>query len=196
MFILGVTGPSGAGKTLASRRFLERGFGHIDADKLAREVVKPGSQCLSKLEEAFGGGIIRTDGSLDRKKLASLAFDGGKVELLNAITHPFILERLKTEIMVLSDKNVKYLILDAPTLFESGADRLCDKVMVVTAARELRIKRIMERDGISLKEATARVDAQPAEEFYTSRADFIISSDRGETQLFDGVDRVAEKIVR
>ncbi|MEG6571908.1 dephospho-CoA kinase [[Clostridium] cellulosi] len=194
MFVLGVTGPSGAGKSLASQHLVKRGFAHIDADKSARAVVTPGSPCLLKLKEAFGDDIILDDGSLDRKKLAHLAFDGGKVDLLNSITHPYILQQIQSELKGLADSGCKFAVLDAPTLFESGSDRLCDKVMAVLANRELRIKRIMERDGISREKALERIRAQPDDEFYKSRADYVVISDGGDKELFAGVDKIADII--
>lgn len=196
MFILGLTGPSGAGKSLAAQRFVSHGFAHIDADKTARAVVEPGSPCLKELVRAFGEDIVRKDGSLDRKKLARLAFEGRRVVELNAITHPYIIREIERELEELEKAGCKYAVLDAPTLFESGADRLCDKVMAVTASRELRLKRIMERDGITFEQAKARIDAQPGESFYMDKSDYAASSDGGSTELFAAVDRVADEIKR
>lgn len=194
MFILGLTGPSGAGKSLAAQRFVSHGFAHLDADKTSRAVVKPGSPCLKALAEAFGGDIIQKDGSLDRKKLAQLAFTGGRVDQLNAITHPFIIREIERELDEIERAGYRFAVLDAPTLFESGADRLCDNVMAVTASRELRIKRIMARDGISFEQANARVDAQPDQSYYKDKSDYIACSDGGKTELFAAVDWVADKI--
>ncbi|HEX2939112.1 MAG TPA: dephospho-CoA kinase [Ruminiclostridium sp.] len=194
MFVLGVTGPSGAGKSLAAQHFIKLGFAHIDADKSARVVVGPGSSCLSQLAREFGKEIINADGSLDRKKLASLAFSGGRVDDLNRITHPFILEEIKSELNKLAESGVSYTVLDAPTLFESGSDKFCDRIMSVLANKELRIKRIMNRDGISFEKAAERVGAQPDDEFYKDRSDFVVSSDSGEKELFAGVEQVSREI--
>lgn len=196
MFVLGITGPSGAGKSLVSKHFLKRGFAHIDADKSARAVMRTGEPCLLKLKDFFGDGILFPDGSLDRGKLAFLAFGGGKVDELNRITHPFILSEIKREIGGIAASGAHCAILDAPALFESGADKFCDKILVVLADRELRIKRIMERDGISREKAAERIDAQPDENFYMKRADFIIRSDGGESELFAGADKAADCIAK
>lgn len=194
MFILGLTGPSGAGKSLAAQRFVFHGFAHLDADKTARVVVEPGSPCLKELAEVFGKDIIKADGSLDRKKLAQLAFGGGRVEELNAVTHPYITKEIERELERLEKAGYRFAVLDAPALFESGADKMCDSVMAVTASRELRIKRIMDRDKITFEQAAARVDAQPDESFYKDRSDYVACSDGGTPELFAAVDRVVEII--
>lgn len=196
MFILGLTGPSGAGKSLAAQHLVQRGFSHVDADKAARAIAMPGSPCLKELAAEFGTEIICADGSLDRKKLAKLAFGGNKVERLNAITHPYIINEINRALSALESSGARYAILDAPALFESGADRICDRILAVTAGRELRIKRIMERDGITQEQAQSRVDAQPDDDFYTTKADFTAGSDNGEAELFAAVDRAADTICR
>lgn len=195
MFILGVTGPSGAGKSLAAARLAERGFAHVDADAAARAVVAPGSPCLKKLTETFGADILLTDGTLDRKKLASRAFKGGRLAELNAATHPFIIDEIGKELDRLKKEGKRHVVLDAPALYEAGADRLCDKVLAVTAPRELRLKRIMDRDGISQKLAEERLSAQPDDRFYTERSDYAVNSDGGSKLLLAAVDRVADDIL-
>ena len=160
LFVLGLTGPSGAGKSLAARHLELRGFSHVDADRVARAVVEPGSPCLKALASAFGAEIVRDDGSLDRKKLGELAFGGGKVAQLNDITHPFIKSEIESKLAALESDGVRFAVLDAPALFESGANLLCDRVMAVMAGRELRILRVMARDDISREQAQTRIDAQ------------------------------------
>ena len=194
MFILGLTGPSGAGKSLAARHLEQRGFYHIDADLAARAVMEPGRECLKALAAAFGGEIIREDGVLDRKRLAQLAFAGGRVAELNAVTHPFILKEIEGQLRAAEQTGARYTVLDAPALYESGADSICDKVLAVTADRALRVARIIERDGITKEQAETRVNAQPDERFYTDRADYIIRSDGGQAELFPAVDRIADRI--
>lgn len=195
MFVLGLTGPSGVGKSLAARHLEQRGFCHLDADIAARAVVEPGKPCLAALAAAFGSSILRADGSLDRKKLGGLAFAGGRVAQLNAISHPFIFTEIDRELADFESSGVRFATLDAPTLYECGVDRLCDRVLAVTAGRVLRIERIMARDGMTPEQAKTRVDAQPDDSFYKEKADFSICSDAGETELFAAVDRIADIIL-
>lgn len=191
MFILGLTGQTGAGKSFAAQRLVKLGFSHIDADRAARAVVEPGRPCLLKLAEVFGKEIICENGSLDRKKLAELAFGGGRVDELNAVTHPFIIEEINNELLELEKSGVQFAVLDAPALFESGADKMCDKIMAVTAPKDLRLERIMKRDKIGHQMALSRIDAQHDEEFYTERADFVVISTAEDNDLLEAVDRAA-----
>lgn len=191
MFILGLTGQTGAGKSFAARRLVELGFSHVDADKVARAAVEPGKPCLEKLREAFGNEIILKDGSLDRKKLAKLAFSGGRVEQLNAAAHPFIVKEINNELKSLEKSGAKFAVLDAPALFESGADKICDKIMVVTAPAKLRLERIMKRDNIGRERALSRIYAQHNEDFYTEHADFVVVSTADDNDLLSAVDKAA-----
>jgi dephospho-CoA kinase len=194
MYILGLTGPSGAGKSLAARYLAKHGFVHVDADKSARFVVLPGTPCLKKLAEVFGSDILLTDGSLDRKKLAELAFGNGRVDELNATTHPFIIEEINRELGELEESGTAFAVLDAPTLYESGADKLCNGVMAVTSSREARISRIMSRDGLNLEQVSARLDAQPDDNFYTDKADFVIKNSGLQEDLLEAIDKAADHI--
>lgn len=191
MFILGLTGQTGAGKSFAARRLAKLGFSHVDADKAARAVVAPGKPCLEKLREVFGNEIICEDGSLDRRKLAELAFSGGRIAELNAATHPFIMEEIKGELENLEKSGALFAVLDAPALFESGADKLCDKTMAVTAPQDLRLERIMKRDRIGREQALSRICAQHGEDFYTKRADFVVKSTADDSDLLGAVDKTA-----
>lgn len=196
IFILGLTGPSGSGKSLAAQHLKSRGFSHIDADKSARIAVEPGTPCLKALEKAFGSEIIKSDGSLDRKKLAKLAFAGGRVAELNAVTHPFIKKEIEREIDELEKAGVRFAILDAPTLIESKAAELCDSILVITASRSVRINRIIERDNISCAQAQERIDAQPDNSFYERNADYVIINDGSQSELFASVDKIADRIIK
>lgn len=191
MFILGLTGQTGAGKSFAASRLVKLGFSHVDADKAARAVVEPGKPCLEKLTEVFGKEIILEDGSLDRGKLAEIAFGSGRVDELNAVTHPFIIEEINSMLSKLEKSGVQFSVLDAPTLFESGADKMCDKIMAVTAPADLRLERIIKRDRIERERALSRIEAQHDEEFYTKRADFVVASTANDNDLLEAVDRVA-----
>ena len=127
------------------------------------------------MQNAFGRAIIKEDGTLDRRRLANLAFasEEGKAKL-NAITHPVILARLKKEITAYKD--AKVIVLDAPTLFEAGADRLCRRVVSVLADETVRLGRICRRDGLTEQEALTRMHAQQSEDFYIDRSDYTLDN--------------------
>ena len=194
MFVLGLTGPSGAGKSLTASRLAELGFVVVDADRVAREVMVPGSECLRELQAAFGDGIRAPDGSLDRPALARIVFgDAGALRRLNGITHPHIVAAIAGRLRELERAGCRKAVLDAPALYESGADRLCDRTAAVVASPEIRLERILRRDGISREQAEARIAAQPPREYYTGRADAVIDSDAGTAHLLAETDRLARQ---
>lgn len=185
MFILGLTGPTGVGKSFAAEVFAAEGFAVVDADAAARAVVAPGSPCLGSLAEAFGVDILRPDGSLNRALLASRAFaDPTSTRRLNAVTHPVIVQKIEEDLRCMRRRGENSVLLDAPALYESGADRFCNRVLAVVAdSPALILMRIMRRDGLTEAEARRRISAQPEPSFYTKRADFILVN-RGDSEAF------------
>ncbi len=176
---LGLTGPTGAGKSTAALFFSENGFKVIDCDLVAREVTQQNSPALKSLCKVFGDGILDDNGALNRKKLAAIAFSTPeKTELLNNTVLPFISEAVLKEA-----EGSDAVLLDAPTLFESGLDRICDKTICVFADEKLRLSRITERDGISLEEALLRMSAGKKEAYYKERVDFFLMNNGDGEQL-------------
>lgn len=183
--IIGITGPTGAGKSIATDVMRREGCSVIDADVVARELVNSDAQCLKALEDAFGEGILRADGTLDRKELARRAFSTKEKEkLLNDITHPLIIARIKEKADSYLNDGARCVIIDAPLLIESGCDKLCDKVLTVLCDEEMRCKRICERDNLSVEEAKMRISVQQNDEFYASRADKVFVND-GDLENFE-----------
>ena len=172
--IIGLTGMSGAGKTTVSKVFFENGFEVIDCDLLAREAVEPESFCLKEIVYEFGEDIVLADKSLNRKSLAKIVFsDQDRREKLSAIIFPYI-TYMVIEKMI--NSNSKYILLDAPTLYESGIDSICCKVLSVTADRAVALERIKSRDGISDEAAKKRLASQYDKSYYISRSDFCIDN--------------------
>lgn len=178
MILLGLTGKTGAGKSEVAKVLASRGIAHIDCDCVSREVETPGSPCLQELVAYFGGGILRQDGSLDRRALAAIAFsDPARLSALSGITHKYILERVDEYIAKYEREGCKAVCLDAAALLESGLDRRCNAVCVVTAPREVRLARILRRDeGLTRAAALRRIDAQRDDAYYLSRADYVIEN--------------------
>ena len=169
--VIGLTGPTGAGKSTAASIFVKLGCVAVDADIIARDTVN-NNDCLKKLKTAFGADIAGI-GGLDRKKLAKIAFSSAEnTEKLNAITHPAIMEESRRQINAAKNSNARAVIFDAPLLFESGADMLCDTTVAVIAPIASRLKRIMARDNISEELAKARMDAQHGSSYYKERAQY------------------------
>ncbi len=182
-WIVGLTGPTGAGKGLVAQAFAQRGCAVVDTDKIARQVTQEDIECLQALQAAFGADVVKA-GVLDRQALARRAFStpAGR-ERLNQITHPRILKRAEEIIAAEFAKGAPLALLDAPLLFESGADKACRRIIAVTAPRALRIERIMQRDNISQEAALLRLSAQKEDSFYTSRADYALQNNGAPEQL-------------
>jgi len=137
---------------------------------------------FASLRACFGDFAIREDGSLDRKAMAKHVFCGGdeekaRLSLLNRITHKYVLDSVRAWISEKQKEKYKAVIIDAPLLYESGFDRECDAVIAVLASRALRLERIKKRDGMSEAAAISRINAQPSDDFYMDRADFILYND-------------------
>ncbi len=178
MLILGLTGKTGAGKSMVCSKLREEGFYIIDADKVAREILQTGSPVIKNLSETFGEDIIKFDGEIDRKLLAQRAFSSREeTEKLNAITHPAIREKILDEIETAKIEEYTVCIIDAAALLECEIKNDCNFIAVVFAPNDIRLKRIIERDNLSVTEAKRRMDAQLPDEFYLKSADIIIIND-------------------
>lgn len=182
--VIGLTGPTGAGKSTVAAVWREAGLPVIDADRLARQVTAPGSLCLAQLAEAFSPAILRPDGTLDRAALAARAFASPEeTARLNAITHPAIVARIRQALEEAADAGHPAAVIDAPLLFEAGVDALCSRIVAVLAPRELRLARVMARDGLSRAAAEQRMAAQPPDSFYVRPDVTVLHNDAEEEAL-------------
>ncbi len=168
--VIGLTGPTGAGKSSLCETAEKCGYKVIDCDIIARKAVENGTDGLKAVVKQFGEEILNGDGTLNRKKLAEKAFSSHEnTEILNKTIFPFIIKLVEAE-MANSDK----ILLDAPTLFESGIDKMCNKTVAVLADKKVRLARITERDGIDENAAILRMSAGKPDEFYKQNVDFIL----------------------
>lgn len=167
---LGLTGGIGAGKSTVAKTFVERGAYIIDADKIAREVVEPGTEGLEKLVEAFGSDILSADGSLDRPALAAKAFvDEESRKKLNAITHPLIGAR--TQELLEAAPEDAIVVQDIPLLVENHTAPFFHLVVIVHADEDVRLHRLTTMRGVDEADARARIAAQATEEQRRAVAD-------------------------
>lgn len=174
--ILGLTGMSGAGKTTACRAFRDIGFSVVDCDFVARQIVEVGKPALKELSERFDD-VILPDGSLNRRKIADMIFsDKDKLKLFNDTVYPYILYKVISDVSDYISEDKRLILIDAPTLFESGADKICDKIISVVSDKERCIQRIRERDGLTFEQASKRLSVQHDKDFYIEKSDYFIDN--------------------
>jgi dephospho-CoA kinase len=178
MLIVGLTGGVASGKTTVSQVLKEEGAYIIDADRIARELVRPHAPAWKKLVRAFGKEILREDGSIHRKKLADKVFaDLGQRKLLNQILHARIRKEMEQKAKEIGQKDPEAIVvIDAPLLVELGDHRQMDKLIVVTSTQKQQIERLRERDGISPEEALRMFASQMPVEDKAKLADFVIQN--------------------
>ncbi|MDT0389620.1 dephospho-CoA kinase [Streptomyces sp. DSM 41921] len=195
MLKVGLTGGIGAGKSEVSRLLVACGAVLIDADRIAREVVAPGTPGLAAVVEAFGEEILAEDGSLDRPRLGSIVFaDPAKLATLNAIVHPLVGARSRElEEAAAADAVVVH---DVPLLTENGLAPLYDLVIVVDAGPETQLDRLVRRRGMTEADARARMAAQASREQRRAIADIVIDNDVPLEELERRVKDVWAELVR
>ena len=198
MRIIGICGTSGSGKSYVCRLFAKYKIAHIDTDRLYREVVvRRGTPCLKELVESFGSGILDSVGELNRKELSRLVFEDVRSEknrlLLNSITHKYILKETLALIEKYKSEGVLAVLVDAPVLFESGFDKICDITICVTADRQEKIDRIIARDRISRVNAICRLASQKSDSELRELCNYEIDNSSGarpEEQVKDLISKI------
>lgn len=191
-FLIGLTGQTGAGKTTVSAMLREEGFAVINADDAARAVVEPGTPCLRAVRRVFGDGILLPDGRMNRKAVAAMIFgDPAARQRYEAIIYPYITKQIRQTAEQLAAAGNRIILLDAPTLFESGIDRGCQAIVSVVAEPERRMQRILLRDSLTEEQAAQRMNAQHTEAFFRSRSDAVIGNNGGNDTLLRQVRETA-----
>ncbi|MEU4982262.1 dephospho-CoA kinase [Streptomyces sp. NPDC021969] len=195
MLRVGLTGGIGAGKSEVSRLLVEHGAVLIDADRIAREVVAPGTPGLAAVVAAFGEDVLAEDGSLDRPKLGSIVFaDPEKLAVLNGIVHPLVRERSSALEEAAAEDAV--VVHDVPLLTENGLAPLYDLVVVVDAAPATQLDRLVRLRGMTEQDARARMAAQATREQRREIADVVVDNDVPLEELRRRVKEVWDELVR
>lgn len=181
MKIIGITGPTGAGKTTALGALRELGAWMIDADEVYHRLLEESAPLREALTARFGD-IQDKSGKIDRKKLGNVVFgDPTALSDLNAITHRFIGEEIDRQLSAARAEGRSAAAIDAIALIESGLGDRCDAVVGVIASAELRVRRIMAREGIPETYARKRVNAQQGEEFFRTHCDYLLENTEHDT---------------
>uniref|UniRef100_A0A7E4VP63 Dephospho-CoA kinase domain-containing protein n=1 Tax=Panagrellus redivivus TaxID=6233 RepID=A0A7E4VP63_PANRE len=195
MFIIGLTGGIATGKSTVVATLKQRGVAVVDADELARQVVEPGTSAHTKLREAFGDEFFDNEGRLKRDELAEVIFnDAEKRRKLNSITHPAVARAMLKAVLKLFLTGSRYVVLDIPLLFESGANKFVQKVLVVHCSDEAQVTRLMARDKISRSSAEAKIRSQMNIQTKIDRATHLIDNNGTKeatiTQVHEFVDKM------
>ena len=195
MKIIGITGTSGTGKTTLSNILSKRNdIKIIDADKVAKKLSQIGSDYLLAIRYTLGNDVFLEDGNLNRKALAEKIYTSeDALEKLNILTFDHVVKEILCEIENTKNEDIKFIVIDAPLLFESELDKKCDYTISLIAKKELKIKRICQRDNIDEKTAESRLNIQNEDEFYTSKADFVIINSK-DCDLKNEIEKVLKEI--
>ena len=182
MVLIGVTGGTGTGKSTAVKLFP---WPSISADSVYHNLLETDDDMKAEIYERFG--------TLERGELAQIVFkDGKKRDLLNAITHPYIIRAIFVELEKFAGEGVEAVLVDAPLLIESGLNTKCNKVIAVVASKHHRIARLLARDGITQKMAESRIRQQPKDDFYISEADLVIRNNGDLEDLKEKCERLLQ----
>lgn len=192
MILVGLTGGVACGKSSVARLFQDCGAVLIDADVLARTVVEPGKPAFKAIVNAFGNKVLAADGTLDRSALAKIVFGSpAKLKKLNAIVHPRVArEQARLIRAIKAQEPDAVVIYDAPVLFEAGAHRRMDKIIVVSADEETQITRLRTRNHLSKAEALRRIKSQMPLEKKVKLADYVIDGTLSYEQTKHEVERI------
>ena len=197
MHIIGLCGGSGSGKGTVCRLFSELGIPSIDADAVYHRITSSYTPCLAELEEAFGGEVV-VNGALDRGALRNIVFSSdnknNSLKLLNSITLKYVVAEMLEEAKRLELLGHPFVIFDAPLLFESNADKYCSAVISVVADKNLRIERLVSRDGLSYEQVERRIASQLSDEWLIEKSDFVIENNGNFNELKLVVNEIFKKL--
>lgn len=177
MTTVGLTGGIATGKSTVARFLARLGAAVLDADQVVRELQRPGTKVYRAILQAFGPGILQSDGTIDRKRLGEMVFqDEGARRRLEAIVHPALVAAIKERLRVFEAQGVELCVVELPLLIEAGAQGRFDWVVVVTAPEEVQVSRLMADRGLTREEALARIQSQMPLQEKVGAADFVIEN--------------------
>lgn len=191
MKVIGLTGGIASGKSTISGILRGLGAEVVDVDLVGRAVVSKGCPAYNKIIESFGSSILMADGEINRKELGNIVFSAPeKLQLLNEITHPAIIEQVNGMIEDCKQQNKKAVVVDAAILIEMGLHRYVDSVWLVMVDCKTQLSRVMERDHLSMQDAQNRINAQMSNEERKAYADVVIDN----SQPIDAVKNVVKEL--
>ena len=184
MYVIGITGGSGTGKTILLHVLEKKGVLALDCDKVYHELLIVNDMMRREIDDCFPGVLV--NGLIDRKKLGKIVFsDKQALQKLSGVTHKYILDNVKKRLAEWKEQGGKVAAMDAVALFESGANEMCDITVGVISPYDSRILRIMERDSIARSKAAKRINAQKPDSFYAENCDVILENSYYTTEAFE-----------
>lgn len=193
MFVVGLTGGIGSGKTVASDRFEELGVKVVDADIASRVVVEIGKPALSSIEDEFGSDVISDDGSLNRAKLREIIFkDDEAKSWLESLLHPLIGQHILDEI---ASATSGYVILVSPLLFETTQFQMCNRTLLIDVPKDIQILRTAKRDKVPESQVEKIIASQMDRDQKISKADDVIVNDGEIGDLISKIDKIHQRYI-
>ena len=195
MLVIGLTGPTGAGKSTLCEKFESLGIPCINTDDIYHSITSYTSPCVKELQATFGDEIIDERGALDRVALAKLVFQSENsdenLSSLNAITHKYVWNETNSILTQYKNRGKRIAVIDAPALFSSKTFvEACNLIISVICDKEIRIERITKRDGISREKVLARMAAQPSDEFFIENSDYYVRSENGKEDMIRQLEEI------
>lgn len=195
MYMIGLTGGIGSGKSTVAEMLRSNGFPVVDADQIARDIMEPGSPVLDEVAAEFGADLIGEDGTLDRAGLASRAFASeDATQKLNAITHPAIRKESERRFATLAQAGEKAAVYDMPLLIELGMHKSMDLTVVVDVDAEERVRRLVAKRGLDAADARNRIERQIPDAERRAAADVILDNNGTREELETQVDALVARI--
>ena len=197
VYVVGITGGIGCGKSMAAAYLAELGAIHIDADGISRALTAQNGAVLEQIRKLFGDSVFSEDGSLNRRALGDLIFsDPAAKRALEGVIHPLV-QRIAMDKIEESGKNgARVAVLNVPLLFETGMDVLCDETWTLTAPADVQLARVMERDGLTREQAISRIESQMAMEDRNARATRVINNDRPIEKTQSELNQLYQQLIR
>ena len=193
MFVVGLTGGIGSGKTIASDRFEELGVKVVDADIASRVVVEIGKPALSSIEGEFGSDVISDDGSLNRAKLREIIFKDDKAKSwLESLLHPLIGQHISDEI---ASATSRYVILVSPLLFETTQFQMCNRTLLIDVPKDIQILRTAKRDKVPESQVEKIIASQMDRDQKIGKADDVIVNDGEIGDLISKIDKIHQRYI-
>ena len=197
IYIVGLTGGIASGKSEAARFLEEAGAHTLDADAISHALTAPEAPMLKDIREVFGDGVFNEDGTLNRAALAEIVFSDPEMRRrLDGLIHPAVQKAMLDEVETAEKNGEKLVFLNVPLLFETGMDTLCDETWLVSASEDTQLKRLTERDGVTIEQASARINSQMRLEDKIARANVVIENNRTLEKLKNEVQSLYSSLLK